>query len=176
MTNYRRTFVPGATYFFTVNLADRRRTLLVDHIDLLRGAVRYTQQRHPFVIDAMVVLPDHLHAILTLSPDDADFPLRWRLIKTWFSRNLPLGEHRRASRVDKGKPGIWQRRYWEHLVRDETGFTRHVDYTHWNPVKHVHVARVENWPHSTFHRFVRDGALAEDWGCVGDDAGFGQRQ
>ena len=124
----------------------------------------------------MVVLPDHLHAIWTLPPDDADFPLRWRLIKTWFSRNLPRGEHRRSSRVDKSERGIWQRWYWEHLVRDETDFARHVDYIHWNPVKHVHVARVKDWPYSTFHRFVRDGVLADDWGWEGDDACFGERQ
>ncbi|MEI2797270.1 hypothetical protein V8246_16585 [Pseudoxanthomonas sp. F11] len=111
MTNYRRTFVPGATYFFTVNLADRRAMLLVDHIDLLRGAIRYVRRRHPFYIDAMVVLPDHLHAILTLPSGDADFPLRWRLMKTWLSRHLPHGERRRASRIDKGERGIWQRRY-----------------------------------------------------------------
>jgi putative transposase len=176
MTEYRRAFVPGATYFFTVNLADRRKTLLVDHIDLLRDAIRYTQRRHPFVINAMVVLPDHLHAIWTLPSDDSDFPLRWRLIKTWFSRNLPPGEHRRASRVDKGERAIWQRRYWEHLIRDETDFARHVDYIHWNPVKHGHVARVKDWPYSTFHRFARDGVLAKDWGWDGDDASFGERR
>ena len=112
MTDYRRAFVPGATYFFTVNLADRRATLLVDHIDLLRDAIRYVRRHHPFDIDAMVVLPDHLHAILTLPSGDADFPLRWRLIKTWFSRHLPHGEHQRASRIDKGERGIWQRADW----------------------------------------------------------------
>jgi len=176
MTNYRRAFIPGATYFFTVNLADRRATLLVDHIDLLRDAIRYTRHRHPFDIDAMVVLPDHLHALWTLPPNDADFPLRWRLIKTWFSRHLPRREHRRASRVDKGERGIWQRRYWEHLIRDEVDLARHVDYIHWNPVKHGRAARVVNWPYSTFHRFVRDGVLAEDWGWDGDDAGFGERR
>lgn len=94
MTNYRRAFVPGATYFFTVNLADRRTTLLVDHIRLLREAFRCTRQRHPFVVDAMVVMPDHLHAVWTLPPGDADFPLRWRLIKTWFSRNMPRRQSR----------------------------------------------------------------------------------
>lgn len=128
MTNYRRTFAPGATYFFAVNLADRRRTLLVDHIDLLREASRYTRQRHSFIIDAMVVLPNHLHAIWTLPPGDADSPLHWRLIKTWFSRYLVRGEHRRASRIDKGERSIWQRRYWEHLISDEADFARHVDY------------------------------------------------
>ncbi|KRA51256.1 transposase [Pseudoxanthomonas sp. Root65] len=176
MTNYRRTFIPGATYFFTVNLADRRTTLLVDHIDLLRDAIRYTRHRHPFDIDAMVVLPDHLHALWTLPPNDADFPLRWRLIKTWFSRHLLRGEHRRASRVDKGERGIWQRRYWEHLIRDDVDFARHVDYIHWNPVKHGRAARVVDWPYSTFHRFVRDGVLAEGWGWDGDEAGFGERR
>jgi putative transposase len=176
MTRYRRAFVPGATYFFTVNLADRQATLLVDHIDLLRDAIRYTRKRHPFDIDAMVVLPDHLHAVWTLPLGDANFPLRWRLIKTWFSRNLPHGEHRRASQVSKGERGVWQRRYWEHLIRDETDLARHVDYTHWNPVKHGHVARAVDWPYSTFHRFVRDGVLAEDWGRAGDNASFGERQ
>jgi len=175
MTRYRRAFVPGATYFFTVNLADRRTRLLIDHIDLLREAIRYARGRHPFAIDAMVVLPDHLHAVWILPPADADFPLRWRLIKTWFSRNLPHGEHRRASRVSKGERGIWQRRYWEHLIRDETDLTCHVDYIHWNPVKHGHVARVVDWPYSTFHRFVSDGVLAEDWGWDGDEASFGER-
>ena len=174
MTNYRRILIPGATYFFTVNLANRRKTFLIDHIDLLRDAIRYTRQRHPFLIDAMVVLPDHLHAIWTLPPDDADFPLRWRLIKTWFSRNLPRGEHRRSSRMDKSERGIWQRRYWEHLVRDETDFARHVDYIHWNPVKHGLVARVVDWPYSTFHRFVGNGVLTKNLACAENGAGFGE--
>ncbi|SDR12285.1 putative transposase [Pseudoxanthomonas sp. CF385] len=176
MTHYRRAFVPGATYFFTVNLADRQATLLVDHIDLLRDAVRYTRKRHPFDIDAMVVLPDHLHAVWTLPPGDADFPLRWRLIKTWFSRHLPHGEHRRASHVDKSERGIWQRRYWEHVIRDETDLARHVDYIHGNPVKHGHVVRVRDWPYSTFHRFARNGILSEDWGSAGENASFGERR
>ena len=176
MTNYRRILIPGATYFFTVNLANRRKTFLIDHIDLLRDAIRYTRHRHPLDIDAMVVLPDHLHALWTLPPNDADFPLRWRLIKTWFSRHLPRDEHRRASRIDNGERGIWQRRYWEHLIRDEVDFARHVDYIHWNPVKHGHSVRVVDWPYSTFHRFVRDGVLAEDWGWEGDEAGLGERR
>lgn len=176
MTRYRRAFVPGATYFFTLNLAARHTTLLVDHIDLLREAIRYTQQRYPFAIDAMVVLPDHLHAVWILPPGDADFPIRWRLIKTWFSRKPPYGEHRRTSRASRGERGIWQRRYWKHLIRDETGYVRHVDYIHWNPVKHRHVARAKDWPYSTFHRFLRDGMLAEDRGWDGDDAGLGERQ
>ena len=102
MTNYRRTCIPGATWFFTVNLAERRSRLLVERIDTLREALRYVQARHPFRIDAMVVLPDHLHAIWTLPPDDSDYPLRWRLLKSWFSRHVPHGERRRSSRIDKG--------------------------------------------------------------------------
>jgi putative transposase len=170
MTNYRRASIAGGTYFFTVNLANRRSTLLVDHIDLLRDAIRHTRQCHPFVIDAMVVLPDHLHAVWTLPPDDADFPMRWRLIKTRFSHGLPSVEHRRVSRAGKGERGVWQRRYWEHLIRDEADFARHVDYIHGNPVKHRYVARAGDWPYSTFHRFVREGRLASDWGCEESEA------
>ena len=127
MTNYRRNFVPGGSYFFTVNLADRRLRLLSDHIDLLRAAFRDTRTRHPFLIDAIVVLPEHLHAIWTLPEGDRDFATRWRLIKSGFSRGLPRGEHVSASRLEKGERGIWQRRYWEHTLRDEADYARHAD-------------------------------------------------
>src|SRR3990172_4547058 len=98
MTYYRRNFLPGGSYFFTVNLAERRLTLLTDHIDRLRHAFRYTRTRHSFIVEAIVVLPDHLHAIWTLSENDADFATRWRLIKTEFSRGLPVSERRSQSR------------------------------------------------------------------------------
>src|SRR5262245_62272531 len=98
MTNYRRNFVRGGSYFFTVNLADRRLRLLTEHIELLRTAFRYTKERHPFTVEAIVVLPEHLHAIWTLPEGDADFALRWRLIKTEFSRGLPEGEKISCSR------------------------------------------------------------------------------
>jgi putative transposase len=177
MTSYRRAYRAGATHFFTVNLADRSSRLLVDRIDDLRAAVRYARQRHPFAIDAMTVLPDHLHAVWTLPPGDADFSLRWRLIKGFFSRHIPFGEPRLSSRIDKRERGIWQRRYWEHLIRDEEDLRRHVDYTHFNPVRHGHVARVADWPHSTFHREVRAGRLPADWaGDVGEDSGVGERR
>ena len=176
MTNYRRTKVPGATYFFTVNLADRDSTTLVDHIEDLRNAVRYVRMRHPFVIDAMVVLPEHLHAVWTLPPSDADYALRWRLIKTWFSRRIPRGERRRDSRIAKGERAIWQRRYWEHLISDEEDLHRHVDYVLFNPVKHGYADRASNWPYSSFHRYVAEGRLSQDWGVgVGDDGDFGER-
>jgi putative transposase len=177
MTNYRRNFVPGGSFFFTVNLAERRRRLLTTHIDLLRGAFRHVRRHHPFQIEAIVVLPDHLHAVWTLPQDDADFARRWRLIKSTFSHGLPSGERISASRARKGERGIWQRRYWEHTLRDEADFERHVDYIHFNPVKHGHVHRVRDWPHSSFHRMVRLGIYLFDW--AGDVATseqtFGER-
>jgi putative transposase len=178
MTNYRRNFLPGASYFFTVNLADRRLRLLTEHIGALRSAFRETRTRHGFTIDAIVVLPDHLHAIWTLPEGDADFALRWRLIKSAFSRALPGGERVSQSRAEKGERGIWQRRYWEHTLRDEADFARHVDYVHFNPVKHGHVTRVLNWPHSSFHRMVRLGICPPDWAgdAEASSAGFGERR
>jgi putative transposase len=177
MANYRRNFLSGGSYFFTVNLAERRLRLLTDHIDLLRQAFRDVRRRHPFDIEAIVVLPDQLHAIWTLADGDADFALRWRLIKTIFSRGLPAGERISASRAGKAERGIWQRRYWEHTLRDEGDFARHVDYIHFNPVKHCYVTRVKDWPYSSFHRMVKLGIYPLDW--AGDAAdnrlSFGER-
>jgi putative transposase len=170
MTNYRRNFICGGSFFFTANLAERRLRLLVDYIDLLRQAFRYVRRRHPFDIEAIVVLPDHLHAIWTLPEGDADFALRWRLIKSMFSRGLPAGERRSASRAEKGERGIWQRRYWEHTLRDEEDFARHADYIHFNPVKHGYVSRVPDWPYSSFHRMVRFGVYPLDWAGDAADA------
>ena len=120
VTNYRRNFRDGGSYFFTANLADRRLTLLTEHIGDLRAAFREVRARHPFTIEAAVILPDHLHAIWTLPEKDVNFALRWRLIKAAFSRGLPGGEWISASRAGKGERGIWQRRYWEHTLRDES--------------------------------------------------------
>jgi putative transposase len=177
MTNYRRAFIAGGTYFFTVNLADRRSALLTEHIASLRAAFRYARARHPFTIDAIVVLPDHLHAVWTLPDGDPDFPLRWRLIKTAFSRSIPPYEVISESRGRKGERGIWQRRYWEHAVRDQQDLDRHLDYIHYNPVKHGHARRVKDWQYSSFHRTVKLGILAEDWaGDLSEDAAqFGER-
>lgn len=169
MTSYRRNFVVGGTFFFTVNLADRRLGLLVQHIDLLRAAFRDARLRHPFTIEAVVVLPDHLHTIWTLPEADSDFATRWRLVKSSFSRALPPVELISESRKGKGERGIWQRRYWEHTIRNEADFARHVDYIHINPVKHGYVARVRDWPHSSFHRMVRDGIYPEDWAGDAED-------
>jgi putative transposase len=176
MTNYRRANIAGATYFFTVNLAERKRTYLIDHIDLLRQVIRAEMVKHPFTIDAMVVLPEHLHAIWTLPENDADFSNRWRRIKTEFSKGLPITERRSASRESKGERGVWQRRFWEHLIRDELDYARHVDYIHFNPVKHGHVTKVRDWPHSSFHRWVREGRLPDNWAGTDDEHQvFGER-
>jgi putative transposase len=177
MTDYRRNFIAGGTFFFTVNLEDRRLSLLTEYIVELRAAVREIRIRHPFTIDAMVVLPDHLHAVWTLSEGETNFSLLWRQIKSNFSRSLPVGERISNSRAARGERGIWQRRYWEHTIRDENDFARHVDYVHINPLKHGLVSRVRDWPYSSFHRMVRLGVYPEDWaGDVGQFRGeFGER-
>ena len=151
---YRRSLVPGGTFFFTVNLADRQSDLLATHIELLRATMRLIRQRHPFEIVAMVVLPDHLHAIWRLPEGDADYPKRWSLIKAGFSRGLPRTETIRASRLVKRERGIWQRRYWEHQIRDDGDLARHVEYVHFNPVKHGYVKQAAEWPYSSIHRFI----------------------
>jgi len=119
LTDYRRNFLPGGTFFFTVNLADRRLRLLTDNIDALRRAFRETHRHHPFTIDAIVVLPDHLHAVWTLPEGDTNFATRWRLIKSTFLRSIATGERISRSRASKGERGIWRRRYWEHTIRDD---------------------------------------------------------
>lgn len=177
MTNYRRNFLSGGSYFFTVNLAERRRRLLTENIDLLRRAFRDVRRRHPFNLQAIVVLPDHLHAVWTLPEGDSDFALRWRLIKTIFSHSLPARERVSASRAGKGERGLWQRRYWEHTLRDETDLARHVNYIHFNPVKHGHVNRVQDWPYSSFHRMVKLGIYPLDWAgeATENASSFGER-
>lgn len=177
MTTYRRNFVPGGSYFFTVNAAERRSRLLIDNIGLLRRAFRDARRRHPFTLDAIAVLPDHLHAIWSLPEGDSDFAVRWQLVKSAFSRGVPRGEPISASRRRKRERGIWQRRYWEHTLRDEDDFARHVDYILFNAVKHGHVRRVRDWPFSSFHRMVRLGIYPQDWagGPTEAEGGFGER-
>ena len=171
MPDYRRAWHPGGTYFFTVNLLQRQgNNLLIQYVDVLREVVRSVRQRHPFITHSWAVLPDHLHCVIELPPDDADFATRWRLIKMEFSKALPKTERRSQVRVARGERGIWQRRYWEHLIRDEADFCAHMDYVHINPLKHGLVRRVVDWPHSTFHRLVGQGVYPADW--AGGDEGL----
>lgn len=170
MPDYRRAWLPGGTYFFTVNLLERRgNDLLVNHIDLLREHIRLVKQRHPFKIHGWVVLPDHLHCVIELPENDIDFPLRWRLIKMGFSKSLPKVERLSPARKRRGERGIWQRRYWEHLIKNDKDYQTHMDYVHINPVKHGLVKKVVDWPHSTFHHLVDAGIYPVDW-AGGDEA------
>lgn len=163
MPRYVRAFVPGGTFFFTVNLLERQRTLLTDHIEWLGSSIRQVRAERPFQIHAIVVLPDHLHCILQLPEGDADFSTRWRRIKSVFSRGIAPGERLSRRRIEKAERGIWQRRFWEHSLRSERDFENHVDYIHYNPVKHGHVSNVIDWPYSSFHRYVRAGIYPGDW-------------
>jgi putative transposase len=164
MPDYRRAWRPGGVYFFTVNALQRRNNdLLTRHIALLRDTVRRVRNHHPFHIHGWVVLPDHLHCVIELPPGDADFAVRWRLIKQGFSKGIPSTEWRSPVRQRRGERGIWQRRYWEHLFRDEADFRAHMDYVHINPLKHGLVERVADWPYSTFHRLVAQGVYPADW-------------
>ena len=150
---YRRAFVPGATFFFTVVTA-RRRPLFDDAAacDLLRQAFRHVAKQHPFTVNAIVVLPDHLHCLWTLPPGDAGYPTRWRLIKTRVTQHYGAGN------------ALWQPRYWEHLIRDETDYRQHVEYIHYNPVKHGYVTHPSEWPYSSFRRYVKEGLVPAEWG------------
>ena len=172
MARYRRNFIPGGSYFFTVSLHDRQARCLTDHIDLLRAAFRDTQRRYPFSIDAIVILPEHLHAIWTLPNGDADYPGRWRHLKGHFTRAL----HRAGVSIrgnTGGEGDLWQPSDWEHTLRDAADRQRHVDYIHFDPVRHGHVAAAGDWPYSSFHRHVRHGLLPADWASAGD---FGEER
>jgi putative transposase len=176
MVRYRRNFLPGGTYFFAVTLSDRRSTALVDHVSELRDAFRVARRERPFAVEAIIILPDHLHAIFTLPPDDADFSGRWRRIKGHFSNAL-IDAGIELKRNANGDLALWQKRFWEHTIRNENDLARHVDYIHFNPVKHGLVSRVCDWPHSSFHRYVREKILPQDWAGDARESGvdFGER-
>ena len=157
MSHYTRLVVPGGTYFFTVRLQDRRSGLLTQRIDLLRAAMRLTQKQWPFTIEVAVVLPDHLHMIWTMPDTDGDFSKRWRLIKSTFSRHVDGPDTVCPSQARRGEKGIWQRRFWEHMIRDDLDFAAHRAFALCAPVQAGLVARPQDWAHSSFHRDVRRG-------------------
>ena len=164
---YRRAKSPASSYFFTLVTHNRRSILCqTENIDLLRDSFRRVKKRHPFTIDAIVILPDHLHCVWTLPPDDADFSTRWRLIKSWFSRHCDLKYQGQVSdsRRSKGEKAVWQRRFWEHLIRDEQDFNSHLDYIHYNPVKHGLALSPKDWQYSSFHGYVQRGVYELNWG------------
>ena len=171
---YRRARTAGGTYFFTLVTYNRRKFLCEpENIVLLRVAFRYVMARHPFKIEAIVVLPDHLHCIWTLPEGDSEFSTRWRLIKSYFTRKCDATYRGRVSisRERKGEQAVWQRRFWEHQIRDERDFVRHVEYIHYNPVKHGLVKAPREWPYSSFHRYVQKGIYDAAWGD-GDEIVF----
>jgi putative transposase len=176
MVRYRRNFVPGGTFFFTVTLDDRRSSALIDHVALLRNAFRKTRSEQPFGINAIVILPDHLHAIMTLPPGDSDFSGRWRRIKGIFTRSV-VAAGVPVLRDYRGEYSLWQKRFWEHTIRDNADFERCADYIHFNPVKHGLVSSPAAWPFSSLHRYARAGVLAQDWGGGGlaGNVSFGER-
>ena len=167
MPDYRRNRVPRGTYFFTINLRDRRSDLLVVEIAALRDAVRTELARRPFHIDAWVVLPDHMHCQWTLPEGDADFSGRMREIKAGFTRRIARQPERTIGTLRQRESGIWQRRFWEHTIRDERDYTAHMDYIHFNPVKHGLVKQARAWEYSSFRRCVAAGLYPLEWGGTG---------
>jgi REP-associated tyrosine transposase len=164
---YRRAFVPGASFFFTVVTEGRRPVLgAAEAVEVLREAFQRVKRLRPFELDAVVILPDHLHCVWTLPQGDADFATRWRLIKTWFTKHCEptLRGDASPARLCKAGQAVWQHRYWEHCLRDEADFAAHVDYVHFNPVKHGYVGAVREWPYSSFARYVDRGVYPPDWG------------
>ena len=167
MPDYRRYYVKGGTYFFTV-VSYRRHCLFYEEsaINLLQHCFESVIAIYPFKVDAIVILPDHLHTMWTLPDNDSNFSVRWKTIKASFSRlyqddnteSLP------ESLIKKKEKGIWQRRFWEHLIRDQEDFNRHCDYIHYNPVKHGLVKSPAEWKHSSFSKFVEQGFYNHDWG------------
>jgi putative transposase len=181
MSNYRRARMPGATYFFTLVTHQRQRFLCDAPVRAaLREAIGRVRASHPFAIDGWVLLPDHFHCIWTLPPGDAAFGARWGMIKRHVSTSCPfLQTDRRlsVSRKKRHESSLWQRRFWEHLIRDDDDYARHMDYLHYNPVKHGLTRSVRDWPHSTFHRLVEQGVYEESWGQAvedGDGDAFGE--
>ena len=182
MSRYRRANEAGATYFFTV-VTYRRQAILCDEPirTILRHAIKQVQDVRPFIIDAWVLLPDHLHCIWTLPESDSDFAIRWSMIKRKVSLAC-ASQYKREEWITPSKrkhreSTIWQRRYWEHQIRDDGDFMRHVDYIHYNPVKHGHCERAALWPYSIFFRYVKQGGYTMDWGTADtklEEGAFGE--
>jgi putative transposase len=165
---YRRVIIPGATYFFTVTLSNRKSTLLTDEIVKLRSAFNKVKIKHPFKIDGIVVMPDHLHMVMTLPPTDSNYSQRWNLIKGYFSRDIKMDEDISTTKKKKRERSIWQRRFWEHAIRHEQDYEKHLNYIHYNPVKHGYVKSPTDWKFSSIHQYIADEILPVNWSCEMD--------
>lgn len=173
MTNYRRVKINGGTYFFTQVTYQRQPWLCTDAArSLLRSAFLKVRDKYPFTVDAIALLPDHLHCIWTLPEGDRDYATRWRLIKSYVTKHgatqINAQAPATASRQKRQEGNLWQRRFWEHWIRDEADFAQHCDYIHYNPVRHGWCDRPIDWQYSSFHRFVTDGIYPMDWGWQGE--------
>jgi len=168
MTNYRRLKLEGATYFFTLVAYHRINTnIFIDNIDLLKNSIHKVKIKYPFQLIAICVLPDHLHLIMELPKGDSDYSVRIRLIKTYFSKAVVTANPINRSMERAQEKGIWQRRFWEHCIRDEYDLEKHLDYIHYNPVKHGYCSRPLDWPYSTFFNYVKRGRYPSDWAWSG---------
>ena len=163
MVGYRRNFVPGGTYFFTVALKNRSSSYLTEHVDLLINGIKTVQKRTRFNDIACVVMPDHMHTIWRLPEEDSDYPMRWKAIKSLFTRSL-IKSGVDLAKTSRGEYPLWQRRYWEHTISGMQDLRSHIDYIHYNPVKHGYVSNACDWPYSSLHRYIRQGLLPQDWG------------
>nr|WP_082060301.1 transposase [Legionella hackeliae] len=169
-----REFYPGGTFFFTVTLKDRNSSILIENINCLTTAFRSVRNQIPFKTIALVVLPDHLHTLWELPKNDSNYSLRWRLIKTYFSKSL-INSGVLLSKNKRGEYSLWQRRFWEHRIRNEVDLTTHINYIHYNPVKHKLVNLASDWQYSSIHRYIRQGIISENWGGIRDLRGnFGE--
>ncbi len=171
MPNYHRAFLTGGTFFFT--LVTFRRRYIFDRQEcrtILREVIDRVRSRHPFSVDAWVLMPDHMHCIWTLPEGDSDYSTRWSLIKSNFSKQTKTMLHNpewiTASKEKHRESTVWQRRFWEHMIRNDKDYQTHIDYIHYNPVKHGYVTQVKDWPFSTFHRYVAKGIYSDNWGCT----------
>ncbi|MFC1855988.1 transposase [Thermodesulfobacteriota bacterium] len=165
---YLRSRTKGATFFFTV-VTYKRNKILCDNenSEIIKEAFKHIASKRPFKTDAFVMLPDHIHCIWTLPYDDSNFSVRWSLIKEYFTKrcNESIKHEQTDSMKKKGLQGVWQKRFWEHTIRDEKDFAAHVDYIHYNPVKHGFSEAPKDWPYSTFHRYVKEGIYDVNWGA-----------
>jgi putative transposase len=167
MADYRRSKIAGGTYFFTVVAHERRPVLTTEMVRVaLREAIQQAKTTLPFQIEAWVLLPDHLHCVWTLPEGDTNYSARWAIIKRLVSGRCAkmVNAPQSNSRHKRNERTFWQRRFWEHQIRDDDDMARHVDYVHWNPLKHGLVKVVKDWPYSSFHKYVAKGAYPNDWG------------
>jgi putative transposase len=163
MVSYRRDYTPGALYFFTLTLKNRQASYLTTYSSLLGNAFRYVRNKAYFTTHAVVVLPDHLHVIWQLPLEDYNYSLRWRLIKTRFTQEL-IKQNVLLGKNYRGEYDLWQKRFWEHRLRDDNDVQQHMDYIHYNPVKHGYVMKPIDWQFSSIHRYIEQGVLPQNWG------------